>query len=49
MPILQQPEAYIGQAANLFEDDGNLKDKDTEAFFKNFIDTFAGWIERTQD
>lgn len=49
MPILQQPEAYIGQAANLFEYDGNLKDKDTEALFKNFIDTFAGGIERTQD
>jgi chromate reductase len=46
MPILQQPEAYVGGAAALFDDQGNLVQDGTKAFFKSFIDAFAAWIER---
>lgn len=46
MPVLQMPEAYIGQAAKLFGEDGRLVNDKTEAFFKSFIDAFAAWIER---
>ncbi len=49
MPVLQQPEAYVGQAATLFNADGSIANKETEAFFKRFIDAFAAWIERTID
>lgn len=45
MPTLQQPEAYIGQAAELFDDAGKLKNSKTADFMKQFIDTFAKWIE----
>ena len=47
MPILQQPEAYIGNAFALFDDAGKLVSEDTRTFFQSFIETFASWIERT--
>lgn len=47
MPLLQQPEAYVGNSHSLFDDAGALTSTDTEAFFQTFIDTFARWIERT--
>lgn len=43
---LQQPEAYVGNAAKLFDDDGALKVESTREFLKGFIDAFAAWIER---
>ena len=45
MPILQQPEAYIGGAANLFADDGSITNEATEEFFRIFMERFAAWIE----
>ncbi|MCW2383065.1 MULTISPECIES: NADPH-dependent FMN reductase [unclassified Sphingobium] len=45
-PILQQPEAYVGNAAKLFEDDGRLTDKKTEDFFRSFLDAFRKLIDR---
>ncbi|GGE00137.1 NADPH-dependent FMN reductase [Tsuneonella deserti] len=47
MPILQQPEAYVGNAGSLFDENGALVPGDTRDFFKSFIETFAKWIERT--
>ena len=49
MPVLQQPEAYIGGGWELFDDQGEFKSDDTRAFFKSFADAFAAWIERTAD
>lgn len=46
MPVLQQPEAYIGGAGTLFDDQGDLAANDTEAFFQTFINAFAAWIDR---
>jgi chromate reductase, NAD(P)H dehydrogenase (quinone) len=46
MPILQQPEAYIGGAFGLFDGTGRLKSEETEAFFKSFIEAFGALIER---
>ncbi|MBV8593003.1 MAG: NAD(P)H-dependent oxidoreductase, partial [Caulobacteraceae bacterium] len=46
MPVLQQPEAYIGGAFSLFDEAGRLTSAETEAFFRTFIQAFAGWIER---
>jgi chromate reductase len=46
VPVLQQPEAYVGNAAALFDKDGNLVNDDTRKFFKGFLDAFASWIER---
>ncbi len=47
MPILQQPEAYVGGAFSLFDERGELTSEGTQAFFQQFIDAFASWIEAT--
>jgi len=45
MPVLQQPEAYIGGAANLLGPDGKLNNDSTKQFLKKFIDAYAAWVE----
>jgi chromate reductase len=47
MPVLQQPEAYVGGAFSLFDDTGSLTSESTRSFFQTFINAFAGWIEQT--
>jgi chromate reductase, NAD(P)H dehydrogenase (quinone) len=46
MPPLQQPEAYIGGAANLFDAEGKLTNPGTAEFLKKFMQAFAAWIEK---
>ena len=48
MPTMQQPEAYIGNVADLLDDDGKLKKDDTRKFLKDFADAFALWIEKSK-
>ena len=47
MPALQQPEAYVGGAADLFDAQGNVTKESTKEFLQKFLATFAQWIERT--
>lgn len=44
-PCLQQPEAYIGNVANLLEDSGEFK-SGTKEFMQKYIDAFAAWVEK---
>ena len=46
MPALQQPEAYIGNAAALFDGEGKLINDATRDFLQKFLQAFAQWIER---
>jgi chromate reductase len=46
MPTLQQPEAYVGGAAALFDEQGNLKVDATRDFLRKFLEAFAAWVER---
>jgi chromate reductase len=46
VPMMQQPEAYIGGAANLFDEQGNLTNASTREFLGKFMQAFAHWIER---
>jgi chromate reductase, NAD(P)H dehydrogenase (quinone) len=46
MPALQQPEAYIGGAGDLFDESGAIKKPDTKQFAEKFLAAFARWIER---
>ena len=48
MPTMQQPEAYIGNVADLLDEHGKLKKDDTKAFLKSFTDAFAAWIDKTK-
>ena len=45
VPALQQPEAYIGNAAKLFDESGKLSDDSTRDFLQKFLQAFAQWIE----
>ena len=46
VPTMAQPEAYIGNAASLFDDKGALVDQSTREFMQKFLDAFSIWIER---
>ena len=48
MPVLQQPEAYVGGGFALFDDDGRIAAEGTESFFRAFIDAFGRWVELTR-
>ncbi len=45
MPTLGQPEIYLGPAAQLFGESGEILKDSTRDLLKTFIDTFADWIE----
>ena len=42
---MQQPEAYLGGAGAVFDEQGKLSEK-TRPFLQNFIDAYAKWVER---
>jgi chromate reductase len=45
VPCMQQPEAYIGGAAELFSEDGSIIAKEgTQEFLRGFMVSFAAWI-----
>ena len=44
MPALQQPEAYVGGAAALFDEQGNLINESTREFLAKYANRFASWI-----
>jgi NAD(P)H-dependent FMN reductase/ketosteroid isomerase-like protein len=44
MLVMQQPEAYIGGAAELFDGNGNVKAEDTDKLLKNFMTKLSDWI-----
>jgi len=46
MPAMQQPEAYIGNAGDLFDTDGELVDMSTVAFLREYLDAFVRWVGR---
>jgi chromate reductase len=46
VPVMQQPEAYISEAAGLFDDAGKLKNDDTRAFLKKFMEAFEQWVAK---
>lgn len=48
MPTLQQPEAYLSNAAKLFDESGALTSDDTRTFLRTYLQAFAAWIEKTR-
>ncbi|QDX82942.1 ACP phosphodiesterase [Denitratisoma sp. DHT3] len=45
VPVMAQPEAYIGGAASLFDAAGNLANDGTRTFIQEFMNSFAAWVE----
>jgi chromate reductase len=46
---MQQPEAYVGGAAELFNDQGDLQEESTREFLRTFIQSFADWVVRVSE
>ena len=46
MPVLQQPEAYIGGIAQLIDPSGEVTRPDTQAFLRQFLEQFERWIRQ---
>jgi chromate reductase len=46
VPCMQQPEAYIGGAAPLFNDRGKLVNDTTRDLMRKFMHSFNEWVGR---
>jgi chromate reductase len=44
VPTLQQPEAYIGAAADLFDASGAIVKAESREFLQRFMAAFAAWV-----
>ncbi len=47
MPTMQQPEAYLGGAGQLFDAAGDIAVPATKEFMAKYLTAFADWIDRT--
>jgi chromate reductase len=44
VPVMQQPEAYIGNAAEIFDNAGNISNDSTRKFASKILEEFSHWI-----
>jgi chromate reductase len=44
VPVMAQPEAYIGNAGEMFDNHGNLINESTREFTRKFILAFSEWV-----
>ncbi len=43
--MMQQPEAYVGGIAGVFDEAGKVTNEGTLGFFKTFMTAYAAWVE----
>lgn len=48
MPMVLQPEAYIGNSPSLFDENGKITNADTIKFLQSFIDAFIDLINKNK-
>ena len=48
MPVVQQPEVYIGSVHELLDENGKINNEGTVQFLQSFVDTFAELIKKYQ-
>lgn len=46
MPIMPQPEAYLGHMGDAFGEDGRVKDEKLRGLLTHFIAAYADWVEK---
>jgi chromate reductase len=46
VPVMQQPEAYIGGAGTLFDDKGEISNDTSREFLNKYMQAYAQWVER---
>jgi len=48
MPVLQQPEAYIGGVDKLFDKQGNLTNPNSQEFLTKLLTAYDTWLTKTR-
>jgi len=46
VPVMSQPEAYIGGADKLFDASGTMTNESTRAFLGKYMKAYAAWVEK---
>ncbi|QPQ56020.1 NAD(P)H-dependent oxidoreductase [Allosphingosinicella flava] len=46
IPVMQQPEAYVSGAGDLFDETGEIQKEGTRDFLRTFIHAYADWVEK---
>lgn len=46
MPVVQQPEAYIGNVKSLLDEKGKINNQNTLHFLQSFVDSFTELIDK---
>jgi chromate reductase len=46
IPVMQQPEVYIHGVDKLFDEEGNIKNKDTKALLEKAVGAYIKWFEK---
>lgn len=46
VPVMQQPEAYVGGIMSAVNESGELTDDSLKGFLKDYIDALAAWFEK---
>jgi chromate reductase len=46
MPTLGQPEVFIHVKDGLFDEGGNLANKDSKAFLQGWMDRYVAWVKK---
>lgn len=44
MPVVQQPEVYLANVQNLFDDNGKLTKEDTAKFLRQVLDSYVEFV-----
>lgn len=46
VPVMPQPEVYLGNVTDMFNQEGALIDESCKKFLKDFLDAFQQWVSR---
>lgn len=46
IPVMQQPEVYLPHIDKVWDENGNLKDEDTQAFLQKAVDAYIEWFKK---
>jgi chromate reductase len=48
MPVVQQPEAYIGNSAGLLDENGKINNEETVQFLQTVVNAFVELIKKNK-
>jgi chromate reductase len=46
VPMMQQPEAYLSEAGDIFDEKGCVCNPHTKDFLKTFVEAYTAWVKK---